>query len=146
MSRLILILILCNSLAACVSVNSSEQVVLNEDEQTVPVLIYRQTAMLAMFADVYIGDDSGYFLHLGRNEYARVVRPVGWQQLKARAQGSVASEKDFEFQAGETICLEARPNREELATLLVPFVNALVPSFVLRQTACPDLEGLTQVD
>jgi hypothetical protein len=146
MSRFILILILCNSLAACVSVNSSEQVLLNEQEQSISVLVYRKSAMLAMFADVYVGDDSGYFTQLGRNEYTRIERPLGWQQLKARAQGGVASEQEFDFRKGETICLEARPNHEDVAALMVPFVNALVPSFVLKQTSCPDLEGLTLVE
>ncbi len=107
------------------------------------VLIYRTQNLQGSLAKAYIGSEHGYFSKLGTNQYLQFSIDPGFHTFKARAHGSVASTSTIKVMPGETLCIEARPNHEEMEWLAVPFVNALIPSFVLKETTCPSPADLT---
>lgn len=113
------------------------------------VLIYRHASLQAALAKAYVGVESGYFSKLDENQYVEFEVDPGFHLFKTRAHGSVSSQSHIKVTAGELVCLEARPNYEEMEWLAVPFLNALVPSFVLEETAClraDELRNLTLVE
>lgn len=129
---------------ACASTNPralNEISAAPEDLHPAKLIVYREKSVQAGLADVYIGTDDGYFVQLGANQYAEVELRSGFYEFKAKAQGSVPSTTTIRLNPDETVCIKARPNHEELHLLAIPFVNALVPSFVMEETACVDLGG-----
>ncbi len=112
-----------------------------EDAHPAKLVVYREKSTQAGLADVYIGTDDGYFVQLEANQYAEVDLRSGFYKFKAKARGSVPSIATVKLNPDESVCMKARPNYEELHLLVIPFVNALVPSFVLEETECVDLDG-----
>ncbi|MDO6563725.1 hypothetical protein Q4488_10040 [Amphritea sp. 1_MG-2023] len=106
------------------------------------VVIYRTDSLQAKLANAYVGVEEGYFSELGENQYMVFKVDPGFHLFKTRAHGSVASQSHIKVGAGESLCIEARPNYEEMEWLVIPFVNALIPSFVLEETPCPSAEVL----
>ncbi len=138
-------LTLCGALLATGCVSTSPQAMRDiapraGEADAATLVVYREKSAQAALADVYIGTDDGYFIRLGDDEYAEVDLRSGFYELKAKAKGSVPSEATVKLNPEETVCMRARPNHEELHLLVIPFVNALVPSFVLEETECVDLD------
>ena len=147
MKKLITILLLLPiALAGCVSSSTANLPVAGQasNGQAGRVVIYRSESLQAGLAKAYIGINDGYFTQLAQNEFLTISVDPGFHQFKARAQGSVASKHQIKINPGETVCVAAKPNHEELEWLAVPFVNALVPSFVLEETQCPELTAYSQ--
>ncbi|MGV6815687.1 MAG: hypothetical protein ACWA44_00275 [Thiotrichales bacterium] len=107
------------------------------------VLVYRQSSPQAALAKAMLGTDQAYIAELAQDEYIQLNVASGFHTFKTKANGSPASSINVSLSQGEKLCLEARPNHEELAVLLVPFVNALVPSFVLKTMPCPTEQQLS---
>lgn len=144
MKQLRFALVLCGALLTTACASVSPQALRHiepsaDDDQSARLVVYRQDEIQGGLSDVFVGTDDGYFMRLGRNEYAEVTLRSGFHELKAKAKGSVPSNATLKLNPSETVCIEARPNREELHLLVIPFVNALVPSFVLEETECVDL-------
>ncbi len=139
---------LTSVLGACVSVNSTEPSASLEQSNTpgAELLLYRTSSLQAKLADAYVGDvDGDYFVQLGEQEYATYSMPAGWADFKVKAKGSVAAEQKLHLIEGQTTCVEVQPNQEDVEWLFVPFLNALVPSFLLKATPCPVLSELDKV-
>ena len=137
-----LLLLLPIALAGCASSNLDRTPTASvADTNPGEVVIYRNTNVQAGLARAYIGTDEGYFVQLEQNQYTRFEIDPGFHQFKVRAHGSVSSQRDINVNPGETLCIEARPNYEDAEWLIVPFVNALLPSFVLEETRCPSLDN-----
>jgi len=134
-------------LAACVSADPDNYNAINPSpsEERGTIVFYRGHSPQASLANAYLGTDKGYFLELDEDQYVSIDVPAGFTEYKVRAQGSVAFKSQIKVNAGETVCVETRPNYEELEWLVVPFINALVPSFVLEETACPSAETLGEL-
>ncbi len=112
------------------------------------MLIFRQSSLQASLADVRLAEDDHYFSALGQNEYTQFAVEPGFKTFRAKAVGSVSSKMNISVAENETVCVEARPNHEDLYLLVIPFLNALVPSFKLVEVACPsetELAALTQI-
>ena len=138
------------SLSACVTASPDNMPMVTEiaDQPVGNVLFFRGHSLQAKLADAYIGAEEGYFAQLDEDQYTRIELDSGFHLFKAKARGSVASESHIKVSPGETVCIEARPNYEELEWLAVPFLNALIPSFVLEESPCPEetkLAEFTQV-
>ena len=145
---LILSLLAGAGLAACVSVDPENHEAMNTAAalpENGSILFYREHSPQARLADAYLGNGAGYFVSLGEDQFSRISVPAGFHAFKVRAQGSVAFNAEFKVNAGETVCVETRPNHEELEWLVVPFLNALIPSFVLEETACPSAAALDKL-
>jgi|GEM_PF-1773808 len=118
------------------------------DERQAKLLIYRSSALQASLADAYIGTKDGYFTQLGQDQYIELSLAAGMHELKVKAQGSVAAKQSIQLGANEQTCLVVRPNSEDLFLVVIPFLNALVPSFVMAPAACPDakvMQSMTPV-
>ncbi|MEJ8569413.1 hypothetical protein [Elongatibacter sediminis] len=137
------VLLVSSLLTACVSANP-EKAPHGGGPGSGSVVFYRTHSLQATLADAYIGTGDDYFLQLDEDEYTRVEVKGGFHQFRARAQGSVSSDTRVKVNPGETVCVEARPNYEELEWLAVPFVNAFIPSFVLEETPCPSAEEMSR--
>lgn len=137
---MISVLLTAISLVACVAADPDNYNAIQVDAGEGPsgkVLFYRGNNLQASLADAYLGTEQGYFLRLDQQQYSTLEVPAGFHEFKVRAQGSVAYSREIKVNADETVCIETRPNFEELEWLVVPFVNALIPSFVIEETACP---------
>lgn len=134
-------------LVGCVSADYDNYTALGGAEavESGTVLFYRGHSPQAKLADAYLGAGKGYFLSLDEDQYASVEVPVGFNEFKVRAQGSVAFKTQIKVNVGETVCVETRPNHEELEWLVLPFVNALIPSFVLEETPCPNTAAFDEL-
>lgn len=148
---IILSVLVITGLAACVAADPDNYAAIEANASRGPsgkIMFYRGSNLQATLAGAYLGTTDGYFLSLDENQYSTLTVPAGFHEFKVRAQGSVAFEKQVKVNAGETVCVEARPNVEELEWLLLPFINAFIPSFVLQETACPGsavLGGLVEI-
>ena len=127
-------------LAGCATSNTSHVPQLTETSpaEAGHVTIYRQHSLQAKLAKAYVGTADGYFAQLDEDQHVTFDIEPGFHVLKARAHGSVSSQSHFKVNPGESLCIEARPNHEEMEWLAVPFLNALIPSFVLEETPCPE--------
>ena len=144
--RLSLMLLLA-ALTGCASVNQANiQTVDLQAEQAGNVLIYRKESLQASLANAYLGTEGkGYFSSLDENQYIEFSVEPGFHTFTAKAHGSVRSKFTVKVTQGENVCVEARPNHEDLAWLAVPFVNAFIPSFVLVETPCPSAKELAKL-
>lgn len=109
------------------------------------ILVFRTSSLQASLAKAYVGFEEGYFSKLDENQYLQFEIDPGFHTFKARAHGSIASESEIKVMPGEMLCIEARPNYEELEWLAIPFINALIPSFVLKETTCPSPDALSKL-
>jgi hypothetical protein len=137
---IILALLTCASLAACISAEPDNSPAINPEvslSQSGSIVFFRGHSLQASLANAWLGSNDGYFLGLDEDQYVRIDVETGFHEFKVRAQGSVAFKSAIKVNAAETVCVEVRPNHEELEWLLVPVVNALIPSFTLRETVCP---------
>lgn len=145
---MILNLLAAASLAACVAADPDNYAAIKADAAEGPsgrIMFYRGNNLQATLADAYLGTEDGYFLSLDEDQYTTLEVPAGFHEFRVRAQGSVAFKRAIKVNAGETVCVETRPNFEELEWLMVPFVNAFVPSFVIDETACPSAAALAEL-
>ena len=115
------------------------------DLKPATVLVYRTHSLQATLADAFIGVEEGYFTKLSEDQFTRFELDPGFHLFRTGARGSVSSQTHIKVNPGETLCIESRPNYEELEWLMVPFLNALIPSFVLEETPCPTEETLKQL-
>lgn len=134
-------------LAACVSAKQENYAAFSDtivgDSGT--IMFYREDSAQAKFAHAYLGTRQGYFLALDERQYASISVPAGFNELKVKAQGSRAFAALINVNAGETVCIRTRPNHEDLEWLVVPFLNALIPSFVMEETPCPNVTAMANV-
>ncbi len=145
---ILLTLLTAGSLAACVAADPDNYSAIRADAAEGPsgsIMFYRGSNLQAALADAYLGTADGYFISLDESQYTTLEVPAGFHEFRVRAQGSVAFTKKIKVNAGETVCVETRPNVEELEWLLVPFVNALIPSFVIDETLCPSTAELASL-
>ncbi len=147
MKKLLLTTLIAATLVGCASANPNKkpQVSAHSAQPIGTVLMYRTNSMQAKLADAYIGLGKDYFAQLDENQYTEFKLGTGFHEFRARAHGSVSSKANIKVSQGEKVCIQVQPNHEELEWLVVPFVNAMIPSFVLKETPCPSLEQLTAV-
>lgn len=146
-NKLILIVLLSAGLTACVSSNPNFTPK-PQSELAGTILLYRTHSLQATLANAFIGTEDGYFIELNEDQYTTFQIDSGFHKFKAKAHASAASKKDIKIGAGETVCIQARPNLEDLEWQIVPIVGQFFPTFVLEETECPsneELQKLTQV-
>ncbi|MAC33693.1 MAG: hypothetical protein CME38_08835 [Haliea sp.] len=140
-SNTLMLLVMAAVLSACAS--TQPNVTLSHaDREHANLLIFRQNSAQATLADAYIARGDEYFAKLGENQYTVVQVDAGLHEFRAKAHASVSFKTQLSLQPEETVCLEARPNHENLHLLVIPFLNALVPSFILEETGCPSSSRL----
>ncbi len=147
MKKLLLSTLIMGTLVGCASANPQKrpQVSANEQASVGTVLMYRTNSLQAKLADAYVGLGEDYFVQLDENQYTEFKLGAGFHRFSAKAHGSVASKNNIKVSQGEKVCIQVQPNHEELEWLVVPFLNAMIPSFVLKETPCPNLDNLTAI-
>ena len=136
-------------LTGCASVTPETKQQLLQNDATAGhsngrLILFRSESAQAILADAYIGNENGYFVQLGQNQYTDVSIAEGLHRLSVQAQGSISSDTPITVKSGETVCVEARPNHESIHLVVIPFLNVFVPSFVLEEAACPGAQQLAQ--
>lgn len=147
MKKLLTITLITATLVGCASANPQKkpQVDVKANQQFGTVLMYRTNSLQAKLADAYIGLGDDYFAQLDENQYTEFRLGAGFHEFRAKAHGSVSSKASFKINNGEKVCIQVQPNHEELEWLVIPFVNALIPSFVMKETKCPSLQRLSKI-
>lgn len=148
MKKMILpLVLLLASLTGCASTDKTNTPRFSlQTGQAGKVFIYRKQSLQASLADAYLGtEENGYFSKLDENQYIELSVNPGFHTFTAGTHGSVGSKYTVKVTQGENVCVEARPNHEELEWLVIPFVNAFVPSFVLEETECPSMAELAML-
>lgn len=147
MKKLLLTTLITATLVGCASANpqNKPQVDASHHQSFGTVLMYRTNSLQAKLADAYIGIGEDYFAQLDENQYTEFNLNTGFHEFRAKAHGSVSAKANFKINAGEKVCIQVQPNHEELEWLVLPFVNAMIPSFVMKETACPSLQHLSKV-
>lgn len=146
MKQLLILSVLASTFVACASANPQKKPQVNANNQAYgTVLMYRTNSLQAKLADAYIGIGEDYFAQLDENQYTQFKLIAGFHEFRAKGHGSVSSKSNINIEKGETVCIQVQPNHDELEWLLVPFINAMIPSFVLKETVCPSLQLLNKV-
>lgn len=148
MKRIYILALLPLLATACASITPDSQPQVSATSKTSQgeLLFFRRHSLQAKLANAFIGTPNGYFIQLGENQYYGLAVNSGWQNYKVKAHGSLASSLGVNVRPGERICIEARPNHEGLPLLFIPYLNALEPSFVLKETGCPSAAEMSALN
>lgn len=139
MKYLTMLFLLC--LSGCTTLSENVQLV-SANTEPAHIIIYRTSAFQAGAVSMYLGENDQYFIKLRNDQYASVTLDSGKHVFQAKADASPSSELAITLKPHTKTCLMVEPNPDMLGAVMVPLIANMVPTFVLKNIACPNDEFL----